>query len=195
MILSRSLLMVLVVLLTVTAGCTVTSLATPSEGPAARTAMPMPETVPPPMVQGDGCTDTVCSALPPQSPAQDGGLFRIDATPLRYSPLLSSTPGIRMSLNRSRMPSATVEYVWNASYGTFLSWDEPDYTVHHLGPMTINRGEPLYWTYTDSPELVKEPVLVTVTARDPLTQSVTGTAQLTLDRDGETAVIVRNGHR
>lgn len=193
MVLSRSLLTAMLILLTVTAGCTVTAPATPSEGLPSRTSMPVPDAVSPPIVQGDGCGDTVCSASPPKSPAQDSGLFRIDATPLRYSTLLSSTPGIRMSLNGSRMPLPTAEYGWNASYGTFLSWDPPDYTVHLLGPVVINQGETLYWTYSGSPGTKNEPVLITVTARDPLTQAVTGTAALSLDWEGETAVIVRNG--
>ncbi|PKG32097.1 hypothetical protein [Methanoregula sp.] len=98
-----------------------------------------------------------------------------------------------MSLNGSRMSLATAEYGWNTSYGTFLSWDPPNYTVHLRGPVVINQGETLYWTYSDNPGIIKEPVLITVTARDPLTKAVTETAALTLDWEGETAVIVRNG--
>lgn len=183
----------LIILLTVMSGCTVTPPATPTAGAATLTSMPAPDTVPPSIVQGEGFKDTICSVLPPQSSAQDGGFFRIDATPIRYSTLLSSTPGIRMSLNSSRKPSATAEYIWNASYGTLLSWDPPYYSVHIRDPRVINRGETLYWTYSTSPGPVKASVVITVTARDSLTQAVTTTAQLTLDWDGETAVIVQGG--
>jgi len=46
-----------------------------------------------------------------------------------------------MSLYSSRKASATAEYVWNASYGTFLSWGLPEYTVHFRAHRVINRGK------------------------------------------------------
>lgn len=104
---------------------------------------------------------------------------------------MSSTPGIRLTINRSGSPAGETEYVWNASYGRFLSWNPPEYPVHLLGNHEITRGEVLYWTFTDSPGPAKEPVRITVTARDPLTGNVTGSAAVTLDWDGETTVIVR----
>jgi len=194
MVVSRSLLMSLVILLAVAAGCTVATPATPTAAPAVQTSMHAPEAVPTTIVQGYGCTDTVCSAFPPQTPAQDAGLFHIRATPVRYSPLLSSTPGICLSLNSSRVPSASAEYMWNASYGTFLSWNPPDYSVRLLGPEVVNREEKLYWTFSEAPEPAQEPVHIMVTATDPLTQAVTGSAVLTLEWDGGTAVVAGDIH-
>ncbi len=84
------------------------------------------------------------------------------------------------------------EYVWNASYGRFLTWAPPDYTVRLLGNEVITRGETLYWTFSKMPETTKDPVLIIVTSRDLLTGNVTGSARLILEWDGDTAVIVRN---
>ncbi len=105
---------------------------------------------------------------------------------------MSSTPGIRLTLKSSGVNASVTEYVWNASYGRFLMWAPPDYTVRLLGNEVINRGETLYWTFSEMPESAKDPVLITVTSRDPLTGNVSGSAMLILEWDGDTAVIARN---
>lgn len=117
--------------------------------------------------------------------------MHIETSPARYSPALSSTPGIRLTLNRSGIPAGETEYIWNASYGRFLSWEPPEYTVHLLGSGEVSQREALYWTFTDRPGPAQEPVRITVTARDMRSGSVTGSAAVILDWEGETTVIVR----
>jgi len=52
----------------------------------------------------------------------------------------------------------------------------------------------LYWTYSEPPGPAQGPVHITVTARDPLTQAVTGSAALTLEWDGGTAVVAGDSY-
>lgn len=84
--------------------------------------------------------------------------------------------------------------MWNASYGRFLTWAPPDYTVRLQGNEVITREETLYWTFSERPESAKDPVLITVTSRDPLTGNLTGSAMLVLEWDGDTAVIAQGNH-
>ena len=106
--------------------------------------------------------------------------------------MMSSTPGIGLTLNTSGFNATAAEYVWSASYGSFLSWDPPDYTVHLSGNEVKNHGEKLYWTFTDNPGSTNEPVRITVTARDPVTHNDIAATALILEWEGDTAVIVRN---
>ena len=46
-----------------------------------------------------------------------------------YTPLMSSTPGIGLTPNVSGFNPADAEFTWNASYGHFLDWSPPNYTV------------------------------------------------------------------
>ncbi|MDD1694563.1 MAG: hypothetical protein LUQ71_07545 [Methanoregula sp.] len=120
-----------------------------------------------------------------------GTSLRIEAAPQRYSPIMSSTPGIGLTPNASGFNVSAAEFTWNATYGQFLSWKAPDYAVRQLGSPISNAGGKLYWTFTEKPASVNEPVMITVTAKDKATGTLLGTAIVTLAWDGDNAVIVQ----
>jgi hypothetical protein len=117
---------------------------------------------------------------------------RIEATPHMYSPLMSSTPGIRLTPNVSGFNPAEAEFAWNASYGHFLSWGTPDYTVRSLPQPVINHGETIYWSYTEPVSATRDPVIISVTARNVSSGQLWGSSNVTLGWEGNFTVIVQN---
>lgn len=157
-----------------------------------------------------GCVNGKCSVVAVQTTARQTGQklsVRLEVSPQRYSPMMSSTPGIGLTPNITgfKAADATFEwnatditwnpiiFEWNATYGTFLTWDAPDYTIHHFGNPVANSGGKVYWTFIDKPASVKDPVVITVTARDMTRRGeVPGTSTVTLGWDGDYAVYVQD---
>ena len=144
-----------------------------------------------------GCVKGTCSVVTAHG-SDNGHLqntvssVRIGATPQRYSPIMSSTPGIELSVI---MPLAsiphTVVYDWKADYGQFLSWNPPDYTVNQKGAEVTTNGGKIYWSFTEKPASTASPVTITMTARDTATRKEVGHSTLTLVWDGTNAVMVQ----
>ena len=127
----------------------------------------------------------VCPVIIPAS-------VRINASPSTYSPLMSSTPGIRLTPDVSGFNPAEAEFAWNASYGHFLSWGAPDYTIRNLAQPVVNHGETIYWSFTDPVSPARDPVTISVTARDVSSGRVVGSSELHLVWEGNFTVIVQN---
>jgi len=148
-----------------------------------------------------GCSAPPAKNTPPEVPstcsAETGVCpfiptsVRIEATPHMYSPLMSSTPGIRLTPNVSGFNPAEAEFAWNASYGQFLSWGTPDYTVRSLPQPVINNGETIYWSYTEPVSATLDPVIISVTARNISSGRVLGSSNVTLGWEGNFTVIVQ----
>ena len=116
---------------------------------------------------------------------------RIDAAPQMYTPLMSSTPGIGLTPNVTGFNPADAEFTWNASYGEFLDWSPPNYTVSGLSQPVINHGEKVYWSFTDVPASTRDPVIISVTARDLPSGQILGSSRLTLSWEGNFTVTVQ----
>jgi hypothetical protein len=113
----------------IVAGCT--------NGPAPvtlpTTTVPAVSPVIPEITPASGCANDTCSFVPlpvSQGPATS---LRIEALPRRYSPMMSSTPGIGLAPNATGFDPSAANFSWTASYGQFLSWNAPDYKVNQLG--------------------------------------------------------------
>jgi hypothetical protein len=119
------------------------------------------------------------------------GSVRIEAAPQTYSPLMSSTPGIELTPNVSGFNPSDAEFTWNASYGQFLDWSSPNYTVSRLAQPVVNHGEKVYWTFMDVPALTRDPVIISVTARDLPSGQILGSSRLTLGWEGNFTVTVQ----
>ena len=137
-------------------------------------------------------------AIPPTCSADTGVCpvtippsVRIEATPHRYSPSMSSTPGIRLMPNTSGFNPADAEFAWNASYGEFLSWGTPNNTISSLPQPAISHGETIYWSFTDPVSSIRDPVIISVTARNKSSGRVWGSSELTLGWEGNFTVIVQ----
>ncbi|GEM_PF-683223 len=155
-----------------------------------------------------GCVNGRCSVVPAQATGGQTGQkvsVRLEASPQRYSPMMSSTPGIGLTPNVTGFVAADADFAgnatdftwnainfeWNATSGTFLTWDAPDYKVHLIGNPVANNGGKVYWTFTDKPASTKDPVVITVTARDMTRRgAVLGSSTVTLSWDGDYAVYV-----
>jgi hypothetical protein len=116
---------------------------------------------------------------------------RIDAAPQMYTPLMSSTPGMGLTPNVSGFNPGDAEFTWNASYGHFLDWSPLNYTVSGLSQPVINHGEKVYWSFTDVPASTRDPVIISVTARDLPSGQVLGSSRLTLGWEGNFTVTVQ----
>jgi hypothetical protein len=148
------------------------------------TNIPMSTTTP--AVAATCSADTgVCPVIIPTS-------IRINASPSTYSPLMSSTPGIRLTPNVSGFNPAEAEFAWNASYGHFLSWELPDHTVRSLSQPVVNHGETIYWSFTNPVSPARDPVTISVTARNVSQGRVLGSSELSLGWEGNFTVIVQN---
>jgi hypothetical protein len=116
---------------------------------------------------------------------------RIEAAPQMYTPLMSSTPGIGLTPNVIGFNPADAEFTWNASYGEFLDWSSSNYTISGLSQPVINHGEKVYWTFMDVPASTRDPVIISVTARDLPSGQILGSSRLTLGWEGNFTVTVQ----
>lgn len=132
-----------------------------------------------------------CSADAGICPVSITRSVRIDATPQMYSPLMSSTPGIRLTPNVTGFNLADAEFTWNATYGEFLDWSSSNYTISGLSQPVINHGEKVYWSFTDVPASTRDPVIISVTARDLPSGQILGSSNLTLGWEGNFTVTVQ----
>jgi hypothetical protein len=104
---------------------------------------------------------------------------------------MSSTPGVGLELTAVGFRPENASFAWKASYGHFLSWNAPDYRVNELGDTAVNRGEKLYWSFTDKPSSTINPVTITVTATENGSGQVLGMSAVTLAWDGDYMVTVK----
>jgi hypothetical protein len=142
-----------------------------------------------------GCARGTCTVVPvPASslPGMNGTSLRIAVSPRRYTPAMSSVPGIGLTPEATGFTAADAEFSWNATFGEFLSWSAPDYTVTKMNYPVTNHGEELYWSFTDRPASAPSPVIITVVAKDPGSGALLGTSRVTLTWDGGYAVTVQN---
>jgi len=102
------------------------------------------------------------------------------ASPQTYSPLLSSTPGIGLFANLTGSDGTGAIFHWNASYGKFLEWNPPGYVVEEKGSSAVTHGETIYWSFAEFPGAAKEPIVITVDARDQKTGRSLGNSRLIL---------------
>ena len=70
------------------------------------------------------------------------------ADPLVYTPAMSSTPGIKLSIVTANDPRPDIfSYHWKTDYGLFLSWTTTTGTVTEKGDDIITPLPVMYWTY------------------------------------------------
>jgi hypothetical protein len=142
-----------------------------------------------------GCVNGKCSVVssvtvPVTSAGPTGITLR--ASPQRYSPVMSSTPGIGLEPVVTGFRAQDATFAWKASYGEFLSWNSPDFKINRLGDTVTNHGEKLYWSFIDKPSSMATPVVITVTATDNVSESLLGSSTATLAWDGDYTVTVKN---
>jgi hypothetical protein len=164
---------------------------TPSPAPAPAASPGIPSATPA-VAATTGCAGDVCSFVPVSTTQVRGTSLRIEASPLRYSPIMSSMPGIGLTPNATGFNASAATFSWNASYGQFLSWNAPDYKVNQLGAAASNHGGRIYWSFIESPASTAEPVVITVIAKDPASGTVLGRSTVTLSWDGDYAVTVQD---
>jgi hypothetical protein len=140
-----------------------------------------------------GCTNGRCSVVQAQ-PTTPSVVTKtsvtLTASPQRYSPIMSSTPGVGITVDANGFDAARARFAWNATYGNFLSWGAADYKVTEMGNPVTNHGEKLYWSFTQKPASTLVPVVITVTATDPVTGRMLGSSNVILQWDGDNAVMV-----
>ena len=136
-----------------------------------------------------GCVQGKCSVVPGSSGNPTPGIT-IKVSPQRYSPTMSSTPGIGLETVVVGFKPENATFAWKVSYGHFLTWTSPDFRITELGSTVSNHGEKLYWSFTDKPASTTKPVIIAVTATDESGQFL-DTSTVTLAWDGDYAVVVR----
>jgi hypothetical protein len=142
-----------------------------------------------------GCTNGRCSVVQAQ-PTTPSVVTKtsvtLTASPQRYSPIMSSTPGVGITVDANGFNAARSQFAWNATYGNFYSWGPVNYTVNEVGNPYTNHGEKLYWTFTEQPASTLEPVVITVTATDAATGRMQGSSNVVLLWDGDNAVTLKD---
>jgi hypothetical protein len=138
---------------------------TPSPSPQFTTPAPGTGTSPGGTPPGTPATSSVpATGMPLITPGPVD--LSIRASPGRYIPLMSSTVGI--GLTPQYTGSGPVVYSWNASYGYFISWNAPDFTVIQYNA-SIDTTEPtIYWSYSpDDMGKEKPPVTIRLIVKTP----------------------------
>ena len=141
-----------------------------------------------------GCVNRRCDVIPALSVSSAPGnrtAITIRATPQRYSPIMSSTPGIGLEPVVTGFVAQDATFAWKATYGEFLSWNPPDFKVNQLGDTATNHGEKLYWSFIDKPSFTAVPVTLAVTATDTRSGRILGGSTVTLAWEGNYTVSVK----
>ena len=133
---------------------------------------------------------STCSAEANVCPVDLPASLTIDASPQVYSPLMSSTVGIGLTPNVSGLKTSETEYAWTASYGHFLDWSAPNYTVNTLSEPVVNHGEKIYWSFTEVPKSPLVPVIITLTERDITSKKPIAGSSMTLGWKNNITVVV-----
>lgn len=134
-------------------------------------------------------------STPTPTPTVDQPLsLSINATPTRYSPVMSSTIGIRLeAVNTSGIIPVDAQYTWETTFGTFYHWGPPDFRVVELVPKYTGTGEPVYWSYfSEHGEKERRPVTIALNVTDSSTGKVLANASLRIGwepPDSFTAVV------
>jgi hypothetical protein len=142
-----------------------------------------------------GCTKGRCAVIQAQPTTLSvvtKTSVTLTASPQRYSPIMSSTPGVGITADGNGFEAIRSKFAWNATYGTFYTWGPVNYTVNEVGNPVTNHGEKLYWSFTQKPASILEPVVITVTASDSATGRLYGSSKVNLVWDGDNAVMVKD---
>ncbi|MFC1913419.1 hypothetical protein ACFLX7_04435 [Chloroflexota bacterium] len=110
-----------------------------------------------------------------------------------YILTMSSTVGIGLiPVCTIEIPSETVQFHWRTNYGHFIAWDTQDLEVNLLGPVVINNGEKIYWSYNPSEVGVEKPsVVISLQIEDEKTQQVLAETKLKIGwEDRDTAILI-----
>jgi hypothetical protein len=101
-----------------------------------------------------------------------GAISILSHTP-EYSPAMSHTVGIDLIPQYNGAIQESVQYHWIADYGTFVTWDAPQFKVVDWGDDVIIDNRTVYWTYTPEPS-GSEPgrVRILLVVEDPRTGEV-----------------------
>jgi hypothetical protein len=141
-----------------------------------------------------GCVNGTCSIIPASSTTSAIGkhtAITLRASPRRYSPVMSSTPGIGLEPVATGFGAENASFAWKTTYGQFLSWNSPDFKVNQLGDSASNHGEKLYWSFYEKPSSTASPVTITVTATDTASGHTFGSSTVTLAWEGNYSVTVK----
>ena len=126
------------------------------------------------------------------APENESVPLSINATPGRYTLIMSSAPGIGlMPVYPAMVDNRTVSFRWQTNYGRFLSWNAPDFKINEQGrDLTTGEGK-IYWSYLDEDSKnARPPVHITLAMIDKATGSVLGTAGLEIGwESGDVAVV------
>jgi hypothetical protein len=141
-------------------------------------------------VNTTGTPASTCSAEANVCTVDLPGSLTIDASPQVYSPIMSSTVGIGLTPNVSGLKTAGVEYEWTATFGHFLDWSAPNYTVNTLSEPVVNHGEKIYWSFIELPESPPAPVVITVTERNITSKKPLASSRMTLGWKNNMTVVV-----
>ena len=142
-----------------------------------------------------GCTNGRCSVIqvqPTTLSVVTKTSVTLTASPQRYSPMMSSTPGVGITVDANGFVAARSLFEWKATHGNFFSWGPVNYTVNEVGNPVTNHGEKLYWSFTKKPASTLEPVVITVTATDATTGRMMGSSSVILLWDGDNAVMLKD---
>jgi hypothetical protein len=136
-------------------------------------------------------TCSVISSLPVPDNSAGFTAITLKASPQRYSPFMSSTPGIGLEPVVTGFGAQDATFAWKATYGEFLSWNPPDFKVNQLGDTATSHGEKIYWSFIDKPSSTATPVVITVTAKDTASGRLLGSSTVTLVWEGDYTVTVK----
>ena len=112
----------------------------------------------------------------------------------KYSPIMSSVPGMPLNVTVKGMDTTKLKCRWQAQNGALLLWSPPDFKVQNKGKTVLTNSQTVYWT----PSLTqkKEPYTVEIKL-DVLDEknNVIGKAEMVLNVDSKLTVTHAEGDR
>ncbi len=114
----------------------------------------------PPAFNGTTASPTVTTfPTPAVTPPPTAGApeLSVQASPVRYTPAMSSTVGI--GLYPDYTGPAPVNYSWEANYGIFLGWDQATGKITEYGSTAVSNGQ-VYWSFPPEDPNPEKPAVV-----------------------------------
>lgn len=108
----------------------------------------------------------------------------------KYSPLMSSVPGIPLNAElKTKISRKNIKFYWTAEQGTFLSWDGGK--VETLGKNVKTDRQKIYWSIDANEKIKKSSFRIYLKVEDANSSKVISETSIQIEQDREGFFLVK----
>lgn len=108
----------------------------------------------------------------------------------KYSPLMSSVPGIPLNAElKTKISGENIKFHWTAEQGTFLSWDGGK--VETLGKNVKTDRQKIYWSIDTNEKIKKSSFRIYLKVEDANSSKVISETSIQIEQDRKGFFLVK----